>query len=433
MQGLLSPKNLFPKSNFQGGNALLGAVWFLIVFTVFSGAIRKWVVGPGTLGNLIFFFQLILPFVFYGIVSRNHLSSRFKTPFIFWLYIGYLIVTAFNPMNHTTFHGFFGILLHLGYWLVWLGYLQKRQWMELEKFVPLLVLILLIEFSISTLQYSLPGTHFLNQFASGEDNTASVGDAVRISGTFSYIGGMQAMIPFFAFLGWYLLLLRKQNFLLLLVFGLGLLLAFMSGSRGAVGFYILISLFAFLSVNNLNTNLKLAGLAIRSFFIIFVLFSLNNSLQDTVIKMYENFMVRVNSTTDLGDRIFFSYIDIWDFRGNYPLFGVGLGSTYQGANALFGESRYVQEYGYYESELARIVLEGGYILFILRLILLFVFLRRTFLPISVKFLFFIFFINSMIVFSAYQGVFFILQIMFLDRAYYIRSSQNLINVKYVKS
>ncbi|MBC7655486.1 MAG: hypothetical protein H7098_13555, partial [Oligoflexus sp.] len=47
---------------------------------------------------------------------------------------------------------------------------------------------------------------------------------------------------------------------------------------------------------------------------------------------------------------------------------VGLGSTYQGANALFGNNPLLYNQGY-EAEFKRIILEGGYLLFLLRLIM----------------------------------------------------------------
>ncbi|MFX6945393.1 hypothetical protein ABTH53_20265, partial [Acinetobacter baumannii] len=46
-------------------------------------------------------------------------------------------------------------------------------------------------------------------------------------------------------------------------------------------------------------------------------------------------------------RIFGDLNEVFNFRGNYPIIGVGLGSTYQGANKLFGTSPYVLEYGFF--------------------------------------------------------------------------------------
>jgi hypothetical protein len=103
------------------------------------------------------------------------------------------------------------------------------------------------------------------------------------------------------------------------------------------------------------------------------------------------------------------------------VFGVGLGSTYQGANLVFGTSEYVLEYGYNESEAGRIVLEGGFILFFLRIILFFVLMNKTLIPLYGKVLFFAMFFSSQIVFSVYLGAFFLLGIMFVDRAYYLKS------------
>lgn len=120
--------------------------------------------------------------------------------------------------------------------------------------------------------------------------------------------------------------------------------------------------------------------------------------------------------------------EVLDFRGKYPVFGVGLGSTYQGANAIFGTSQYVLEYGYNESEAGRIILEGGYILFFLRIALFLVLMRKSVVPFFGKAIFLALFFTSQVVFSVYFGTFFFLGIIFVDRAYYLKSR----NITYKK-
>ncbi|HMI68088.1 MAG TPA: hypothetical protein VK517_18725, partial [Cyclobacteriaceae bacterium] len=123
---------------------------------------------------------------------------------------------------------------------------------------------------------------------------------------------------------------------------------------------------------------------------------------------------------ELEARIVGSLVEVLEFQGEYPVYGIGLGSTYQGAISLFGASDYLKEYGYYESEGGRIVLEGGFILFFLRVILFIVMIRYSYVPPLGKIFLFILFINSMIVFNTYLSVFFILGMIFVDRAYYLK-------------
>jgi len=135
-----------------------------------------------------------------------------------------------------------------------------------------------------------------------------------------------------------------------------------------------------------------------------------------------NFQERVdqlNGSNELESRIIGSYEEIFPSRALYPVYGIGLGSTYQGANKLFGESIYARGYGYYESELGRIVLEGGYLLLFLRVILFLIMIKYSYIPTLGKIYLFVLFVNSMIVFNTYLGFFFMLGIVFIDRAYYL--------------
>ncbi|MFD1016346.1 hypothetical protein [Winogradskyella rapida] len=419
LKDLFSPKNIFPKTLNSETNKILRGLWVIVVFTVFSGALRKWVLGAGVVSNVVLLGQLFLPFIFYRIVSRSKLPMIITSPIIWLVYVYYVCLTAINPMNHTLFHGVFGILLHLGFFMLWLAYLKKHKWIEIERLVPLLLLILVIEFVLASLQYTLPGTHILNVQASGQANNAIVGDAVRVSGTFSYIGGFQVVTPLFACLAWFLMIRRFPNWLTFSVLGLGLLMALMSGSRGAVGFYLLYTTIAFfLSGNTVGSLIKLI---VQGFLVIAILILMVPSFQNLTTKSYNNFKERTENSDQIDERISSGYAQILDFKGRYPVFGVGLGATYQGANALFGESIYVKEYGGYESELARIVLEGGFILMFLRIILVLVLLKYTEnLPLIAKAFLFVVFMNSMMTFNVYQGVFYVIGVILVDRGYYLR-------------
>jgi hypothetical protein len=412
-------KNFVPRSSVVKGQKLLFTIWLIILFTVFSGVLRKWVLGTGALGNIVFLIQLFIPIFFYVITKKSPLPEIMNAPIMWLVYLLYLVLTALNPMNHTPYHGVFGLLLHTSYWLIWLAYLQKGRYMELEKLVPSLLLILVIEFVIASLQYSQPAGHFLNIYASGEESAAFVGDAVRASGTFSYIGGFQAMLPVFACLAWFMMLKGDKLIYIVLVLGLGLATALMTGSRGAVGFFILYSLMAFLLSGNIASRVLkvvIQGLIVGSFIIMTI-----SPVQNLIKKSYDNFMSRVENSDNVDDRLSGSYSEVFNFRGNYPIFGVGLGATYQGANALFGNSIYVKEYGGYEREPARIVLEGGYLLFIFRIMLIFAFLKCTNnLPLLAKMFFLLVYLNVTITFNVYQGFFYVLGLILVDRGYYLK-------------
>jgi hypothetical protein len=210
-------------------------------------------------------------------------------------------------------------------------------------------------------------------------------------------------------------------YLILSVFIMGLFSGFICGSRTSVGMFLLLSGFGFLQ----------DGFLIKRFFSVFAsisllgifLFYFGGSLANRFETAYGNFEDRVDTGNESGElawRIDWTYNEIINYHGNYPIYGIGLGSTYQGANILFGESSYAKEYGYYESELGRIVLEGGFILFFFRIIMFLVVLRFSHISFAGKIIMFIFFFNNMIIFNAYLGAFFILGFILVDRAYYLK-------------
>lgn len=415
-----------PKSNQPRLNSILFITWATILFTILSGAIRKWVVGPGGLSNLFFLMQLVLPFIFYYFVSRSDIKPKFHTPFLYFVFIGYLSLTALNPMNKTMYHGLLGLLIHLAIWVSWLAYYKKRHEFPLERLTGFLILILLAEVLLGAVQYSLPGDHFLNIRSTGDESEALVGDAFRVSGTFSYLGGFQAMITLYAFFIWFLLVLRFPTYIALAVFLLSLFAAFMSGSRSAVGFLVVVSVVGFLLTSSLVTGIL--RVAWQGGLLVVCLYFFGGSLIVTYMRAYENFEERVDTNRkELEWRLNWMYDEVLNFKGKYPVYGVGLGSTYQGANAIFGESVYAQEYGYYETEPGRVILEGGFILFFLRIILFIVFLRHSYIPMIGKILLLLIFLNNMVIFNIYQGLFFVLGIMFVDRAYYLRKQGSYLN------
>src|SRR5579859_4080144 len=96
-----------PRSSFKRGDGMLFITWFFVMFTVFAGSARKWITGPGAVGNLIFLVQLLMPFIFYFVLSARKTYPRFATPTIYMVYVIYLVIAAINPKNSTIYHGIF--------------------------------------------------------------------------------------------------------------------------------------------------------------------------------------------------------------------------------------------------------------------------------------------------------------------------------------
>ncbi|HWA32645.1 MAG TPA: hypothetical protein VG737_00875, partial [Cyclobacteriaceae bacterium] len=244
LPGLFSFSSLIPfKVPSSQEDKLIAAAWVFFMYTVFSGALRKWYFGPGTLSNIIFLGQLLMYFVFAAWILSANFISRYRIPVLMTIYVIYLTIAGFNPKNQTFYHGLFGIAIHLGFWVAWVSYYKRRERFSLERLVPFFFILLVIEILLASLQYALPVDHILNVKASGEASDALVGTAVRVSGTFSYLAGFHSMIIFYGFLVWFLLVLEYPFTFIIGVFSFGLYGALMSGSRSSLVTFLLASLF----------------------------------------------------------------------------------------------------------------------------------------------------------------------------------------------
>ena len=126
-------------------------------------------------------------------------------------------------------------------------------------------------------------------------------------------------------------------------------------------------------------------------------------------------------TGENTSRIIEPIMEVVNFKGDYYLFGVGLGATYQGATSIWGSSKEVSKYGYYEEEGERIIIEGGYLLFICRLILFSVLGYSLKTPRLFNWIFVsILCLNFMLVFNIYNSIFILFGLALVDRIYFLR-------------
>lgn len=327
----------------------------------------------------------------------------------------------------TIFHGLIGFVLHFGFWFSLAFYFINRVKINLKPLLPIFLCGILVQIIIAFIQYELPPDHFFNSYANikelGGNGVALVGNRVRVTGTFSYLGGFTGFLTFLVFFVWYLFLINFNRYFVILIFFFALVLTFMSGSRLAY-FQFLIVTFSFLysSLNSKDLFRILQGVILILLFFIFVqLYFKEFDLIDTIEQSFSNFNTRVDenkSTGEQNQRILWDFQDLFYFRGKHPYFGVGLGSTYQGTTSYFGISDYVKDYGYYENELARIVLEGGFVLLLFRFLLFYWIFSLLKINKLTKFLLFVFFFyGSSIVFNIYNNIFLSLGIILLDNSY----------------
>lgn len=422
-------KNLYYQSRLKSTKTLL----IIFLFTIISGALRKWVFTTYAIGNIIFFFQLLVPYLFLFNESfkwKKVLDNKLVSFFLICIIAG-----AFNPLQKTINHGLAGITLHCCFWFIIYYYLENRDHFIIEKLIFPLIIIAFVEIILGFIQYGLPQRHFLNRYAA-EQNVggiiAEVGTSVRITGTFSYITGFSSYLLFHILFVWGLIIYQYRPAITLTLMLGGLIACFMNGSRGATYVYMVVLIY-FLLFEARKTNIAkfISSLIVPAVIVYLVILARGQlGIETTVSTAYENFQTRRSGLEESGEqkaRIFWDYYALRDFRGNYPYFGIGIGATYQGALVLWGASEALLQYGYIESEMERYVVEGGFFLLILRLLLTVGFCRRLNIPWHAKWLIGALTFIAPVTFNIFNIVFFATGIIFLDQVYYMRNQSTIQN------
>ena len=407
----------------QEYNLRLLTIFFLYV--TFNGAVRKWLLTDSLTGNLLLGIQIGFPLVF-ALLMKTKSYNRFT----FSVMVGYsilLIGMAFNPLSHSMLHGVVGYFLHVGVFLPLLIYFDDRNAFPVERMNKLFLFVVLFELLLGIVQFMSPYDSIINKYVRDMSEFGGIAmlygvNRVRITGTFSYIGGITSLFTFFGFWLWGLRLTKGSPLLIYALLIAGAVVSPMTGSRALSAFLIILVGCGFIStLTDLRGSLALGALALIGY----------------VGIQYADLSLLGEAYTGLNDRIQGHTIDgenesrslgqiqeIIDFRGNYPLLGTGLGGTYQGAIALAGESIYLKEYGYFEEEPERIILEGGYLLFFVRLLLWLLLLRQSRIPILfclILLLLHIFYAAT--VFNVFTTFYTVMGFMYLDRCYYLREQR----------
>lgn len=411
----------------------LRIILYLFLFTTLSGAIRKWGVDSKVLSNAILGVQLSIPLSFVFFKNAFHFDYTQKNIFVVLLtYIFILLLLAVNPLGATLGHGILGIIVHLGFWLPMFIYIKDPNAFKLEKLIPLLIIFCFAQVILGSIQSTLPSDAWLNRYATTEGEgfaDALVGDSVRVSGTFSYISGYGSFMLFYTLLACVLIKIRYQPFVLIPFLAIGYYGCLISGSRGTTYSYLIIIGMYVLTSVNIKANGKLIGGALL---VIFVGGFFNFVLQDP-LHIYEkfaqsssNFEERTEGATDnTKGRVFDALDELIYLEFDHDIIGVGLGSTYQGANALFGYNRNLKGEGF-ETEFKRIVLEGGYVLLISRLVMFFYlmqFLKGNFFFKLTIFTLSLFVFS--IIYNTYNTFFFMLGVALIDRVSRLESTKDL--------
>lgn len=386
----------------------------LLLYTVFAGAVRKWVLLGGPLSNVLLLGQLLMPWLFYLAAPgqrRRYLSILLVSGAL-------LLLMALNPLNHTLYHGAFGIVLHMGWWLMGFHYLENRHLYCWDRLYKLVWVLLIVEMGLSVAQYNLPRMHFINRYAvEGPVSIAFVGEAARVTGTFSFVSGYAAWLLFLNLWTWSVAVWKRRVWLLTALSTTGLIASLLSGGRLSFVITLLMTGFAYGHLLRRVPFHRIFAVLMLGLLAGIWAFQQSPFLQQS----WANFASRIQDglrDEEYGRRTLGVIDEVLYFKGDYVFLGAGLGGTYQGARALWGESYYMLKYGGYEEEPERIVLEGGYVLFFWRLALLWFFLRGLQMPATARVVLFalIAFLTP-VVFNPYNLIFLALGLSAVDWSY----------------
>lgn len=412
-------------------------ILLLLFITTFSGALRKWGGLPNMANNILLLIIMLIPsylFLFFKNQQTIPLKKGIKNIIYIFLYV--LVVLAINPLNTSIFHGIFGILIHLMFIAIIAGYLKNKNTFDEKRIIKPFFIILAIQLVLGTIQYNSSSDSYINRYADNsqeqtdediydpddtEQAIATVGSAVRVTGTFSYLGGYTALLIFFWLFTFYMAKAKGAKYLFILS-PIILYASLMSGARASVGFSLIL-LASFMLIERKLIIKKSKPIFISLVAVItlvggYIILGDRLGIVGQAESTYENFMSRFEGgKAESEGRLTRDFISVFNRDFEYKYTGVGLGSTYQGANALFGTSEIVKSTPM-EGELFRIVVEGGLFFILIRWLILIALLSSLELPKLLKICFFIIFgIFSPTVFHIYNAVYISIGIICLNQVY----------------
>ena len=341
----------------------------VLVLVVIEGALRKWALPQAS--QLIYFlkdFVLIGAYLAYftGSQPKNRLSAKDGTiKGLAYLIAFWCAFEIFNPGLGSPIIGIFGARNYLLYIpLMWLipSLFQSEE--ELYKFLRNYLLLFIPVGLLAIAQYFSPLDSPLNVYAADlEQQIATSGDAVRVTGTFSYLAGYGTYLGV-CFTLLLPLILKQQTliwrWLTIIEFSLVTITSFMTGSRGLMIFLVLatVGYFCLEGLRNFSTLVNSFGKLLFPAIIGFVL--VVSKFQAAI----DSFGERASSSDDILPRMVGTFTEPFEFF-QYALFsGYGAGATFQ-ANEVIRSTfnlpvgKYIPVY--YEVETGRIALELGII------------------------------------------------------------------------
>ena len=339
----------------------------VLVLVIIEGALRKWALPQAS--QLIYFFKdfvLIGAYLAYFVGSqpKNRLPVEDKTiKGLAYLIAFWCAFEIFNPDLGSPIIGLFGVRNYLLYIpLMWMipSLFQSEE--ELYHFLRHYLLLLIPVGLLAIAQYFSPPDSPINVYAGDlEQQLAMSGDAIRVTGTFSYLAGYTIYLGV-CFTVLLPMMLRQQilmwRWLTTAEFSLVAVTSFMTGSRGLMIFFVL-TVIGYVCLEGLRNFSAVINSFGKLLFPAIVGFMLVATKFQTAIA---SFGARAERSDDILPRMMETFTEPFQFFQHALFSGYGAGATFQ-ANEVIrsffnlpaGERIPV----YFEAEVGRIVLELG--------------------------------------------------------------------------
>jgi hypothetical protein len=340
-----------------------------IVLLVLQGALRKWVLtGLSTPLYIAKDLALMGSLVLFALRSDFRLSYPLRQsllPILWGAFAFVVFLQAFNLNVPSLSVGLLGIRSYLLYTTLLLILpiaLERIQRPERLLLVISLVLIVPV-LLLGMYQYSQPVGSWINQYVAADTQAVGVLSRPRITGTFSYIGGMGAFLLFSLFFALGILLAGfryRRRFYQILggsLLGLALIVAPMNGSRSVV-FGLLLPLPLVLYAVLRQRRGLAVGLSLLLLTAAGAYFATQNAW---VTQGWDVIEHRMNTASDQDTRVKTALLDPIRKIPVGGLIGYGAGTTHQAAAALSSEGRVQIDGVGYEGEPGRVIIELGVI------------------------------------------------------------------------
>jgi hypothetical protein len=344
---------------------------------IVQGALRKWVL-PGYSTPLYIAKDLVLLGgfgLFLGRCGFRLPTAAKKTALpLIWGGLALIVcVQAFNLRIPSAAVGILGVRNYLLYSVLLvmvpmaLQYVQRHRRLVTIVGIAVIAPVLILGFY----QYTMPVDHWINRYVAVGAPVAKVEGDPRITGTFSYIGGMGSFLVFSLAFGTAVFVagIRRGDRWYQIVgpplFALALVVAPMNGSRSVVfGFFLAVPFVLYRAFQQGRRSALVLGISA-----LLLVGGYVGTQSQWATRGWAAFEQRVETASDQGTRI---QSMLWDpIEKVHIVFGYGAGSTHPGATALSAEGRVYPEGISYEEELGRAIVElglvGGVIFLVLKL------------------------------------------------------------------